>query len=980
MNRQRLKAIYHFSIVAAVLLIVCFFLTYNILPLPSLVIGDNYYWTKQNVVDVLGPTVIRESYLGDIVVLSTFKNGFLFPLSYLLSALNIPLTLIYPFLFYFLSMLSFYAFSTEFLTKKFWCLVVSAMYVINPITPYYFTSMLYAFALVFLPLALKFFIRTLREIGRQPKPSYASRNFMISAMFLSLSVSAHEQFFLSAAVISIYLILTFIVICLRRYGRTRYFVRVSAINILLFASVFLIVNIPLLLSVNSINRAPLATYFKGSLGDFLGNIQYCYATANPITLFRLGGDSGVGLGQNSWYDSSAFTNLFGYALFVVFLASILLLILRKDLGRTDKTFFSMNILLFINSILLIEFMEYLPSNSVLSEKLFSFVLQTWESPTELRVILLLSLLTTTLIAFKKLETYGKTRKTRIIRGTAVIFLIASVVLYNSPWLITYAGYTPLQQISENLNWGNLFNQGYSELANLLVEEYSNQRGVMIPYTHEAELYLPPNFRLFQLVSAVNDQTTELTQGISVPWSKILGLFSVQHAVLSKVFQPNELLIFPKPFDNNITSVLGDIENDSGLKFQEQQGNYTIYENQNSLPILYATRTYVFYDDTSTLKYALQLTDFQDLPVFLDSGGQTNQLNIPSFISSDTYRVYALRPTNDSSASTLNLIVTSNGQNEETLSLNKTATLNNIDVFSTDCLLSPGDIVKVPGSNMWTGTQQFDDMVLKSTSFPLGEYGSFILNFTVNVSQWGQYNFQGPRVLIDTGSSTYFIILHDNGYLELADLQGGSYTSDVMTNYVGNELNGENKLNITVSRAFDEVNVYVDSNLEMSFPTETSLATVSLSSEDSVSEFSGISVQTGDILRLFAIRQVSEEPVFSVQQEGPDESALTVSNGGSDYAVVDQYLYTGLQEMETPAANNAVQANVFFKAWIVNATNSDSKETSIRIGIPSSQMTVGLTAVSIAFTYLMLIMTITPFRKKISSVLPRRVDKEKRPNG
>ncbi|MGB8781324.1 MAG: hypothetical protein WCD81_11845 [Candidatus Bathyarchaeia archaeon] len=981
MKHQRLRAICHFSIIAAVLLILSIFLTYNVLTLPSLVIGDNVYWTKQTIVDILGPKVIRESYLGDIAVLSTFRTGFLFPLSYLLNALSIPLTLIYPFLLYFLSMLSFYTFSREFLTKKFWCLIVSAMYVINPITPYYFASMLYAFVMVFLPLALKFFIRTLREISQQSNPGRLSRNFLISAMFLSLSVSAHEQFFLSAALISIYLVSTFVVICLRKYGQTRCFVRASVTNVVLFVFVFIIVNAPLILSVNNINFAPLATYFKGNLGNFLSNIQYCYANANPVTLFRLGGDSGVGLGQNSWYDSSAYTNLFGYALFIVFLASILLLFLRKDVAQTDKAFFYMNILVFVNSIILIEFIKYLPNDPILAGKLFSFILQTWESPTELRVILLLSLLTTTFVAFKKLETYGKTRKKRIAKGTAVILLVASVVLYNSPWLISYAGYTPLQQISDNLQWGNLFDTGYSKLANLLSQNYSNDRGVLIPYTHKAELYLPPNFRLFQLVSNVNDQTLELTDGASVPWSKILGLFSAKYVVVSKVFQPNELLIFPESFNNNITSVVDDIENDSGLHFLEQQGNYTIFENQNCLPTLYATRNYVFYDDTSTLKYAFQLIDFQDLPVFLNSEEQINQLSIPSFVNNDTYQMYALRPTYDGSVASLNLTVTFNGENIETLTLNKLATSSNVDVFSTDCQLSADDIVKVPSSNTWADTHQFDDLVLNSTSFPLGTYGSFMLNFTVNVSRWGQYDFQGPRALIDTGNSKYFVIFHNNGFLELAVQQGDSYTSDVITTYVGHDLMGENNpINVTLSRTFDEVKVYVNNNLEMSFPTEPNLSTVSLSSEASISKFSGIHVQTADILGLFAVRQVHEEPVFSVQQDSSEGSAMTVLNGGSDYAVVDQYLYNGLQEMETPAASEEVQANVFFKAWIVNGTSLASKETNILIGTTSSQMTIGLTAVSIGFTYLILIIAITPFRKKISSVLSRRIDKEKRPSG
>ncbi len=72
--------------------------------------------------------------MGDIALLSTFKSGFLFPLSYLLSSINLPVTIVYPFMFYFLSMVSFYAFSGEFLKNKAFRITVSIAYLVNPVS------------------------------------------------------------------------------------------------------------------------------------------------------------------------------------------------------------------------------------------------------------------------------------------------------------------------------------------------------------------------------------------------------------------------------------------------------------------------------------------------------------------------------------------------------------------------------------------------------------------------------------------------------------------------------------------------------------------------------------------------------------------------------------------------------------------------------------------------------------------------------
>jgi len=243
--------------------LVSLFLTFNVIYLPSLVIGDNLYWNDATIIDMFGPTIMRETFLGDVALLSSFKTGFLFPVVLGFSSLGIPITVLYPFSFYLLSMLSFYLLSTEFLNSKLIAVSLAIMYVVNPVTPYYFTSLLTAFVVVFLPLTLKFFAKSLRGLTKPLSSSYLSKNFLLAGLFLSLAVSAHEQFFLSGCLIGIAIVGGFIISLLKKHKQNRYFARFLIVNLVMFVVVFIIVNLPLLVSVINVNRAPLSVYFTG---------------------------------------------------------------------------------------------------------------------------------------------------------------------------------------------------------------------------------------------------------------------------------------------------------------------------------------------------------------------------------------------------------------------------------------------------------------------------------------------------------------------------------------------------------------------------------------------------------------------------------------------------------------------------------------------------------------------------------------------
>ena len=978
MNKAFAHPIYSQFLTVIVFLATSFLLTYNVVAFPSLVIGDNLYWTAHTTIDIFGQRLVRESFLGDVAILSTFKNGFLLPLTYTFNLLNLPTGVIYPFLLYFLSMLSFFFLAIEFLRTKLFSVLVSIVYVANPVVPYYFASLQNVFVLIFLPLTLKFFVRSLREVEQPDKSSLLSKNFVLGAFFLAMSVSAHEQFFLSAGLIALFFVVTYGFVCLRKYGRTTYFIKFIMINFLLFFAMFALINMPLLLSLSNASNSPSSSYFTGRPNDFLANVRYTYSTADLTTLLRFGGDSGVGLGRSAWYDSNSAANLLGYSTFIIFVASVLLLIFRRETIKKDRAFFYMNILMFASTLSLVLFIKYLPSNRPLLEVLFSFALQTWESPAKIRVLLFLATLTTAIITFKWVENLGGTTKRRIFKGAFAMVFIVSILGYNSPWIIGYAGETPVKQVADNLGWGPLYDQQFSKIADLVEQNFSSERGLVIPYTYKEQLYDPPNFRLFQIISVVNGKMMELTQGPDIPWSKVLGLLSAKTVILKDHYEPNETLIFPNYIGQNFSDTIGDIQNDPGLILQERLDNFSILKNQNALPILYASRYYVFYDDIATLTHALHFLNMSDLPVLIESGSESKQLRIPDFVGEDVYRVYALRP-HDASLTEITLLIKHGDNSASLLNLNKTLEGQDVDVFSALSWMRPGDAVMAVNPSDWRISYENREVVLDSTSLDLGRYEkSFRLNFTVEILREAAYEFLGPRVIIDAGNSReYFLVFHEDGVVELALLSKEGFTSGLLYGYGGYNLKlGEHPIEVSVSRIFDQIEVDIDGGLTMAFSIKPSELSLSLSSELSESKFTDVKIETKDTLRLFAARQITSQPAFQVQSTDSTESRLLVSNGGSDYAIVDQYLNTPLRYI---IANNAycpVTANILFSGWIIDNKNGNTGETSITIKIRNSQLAFGLTFFSIISAYMVLLAAFAHRRLKrtyayLSKLLFRR---------
>ncbi len=947
-----------------VFFIVSLYLTFKNILSGSLVIGDNFFWSLPTVQDILGPQVLHESYLGDVAVLSSFKNGFLFPFASFLNLINSPITLIYPFLFFFLSMLSFYSLSAEFLKNKNIRIIVSLLYLINPVVPFYFGSLLLAFALIFLPLAFKFFIRTLCEIDNG-SISQISLQFLICATFLGIAISAHEQLVFSVLLVTFTFLITFVVFLFRKYGFTKRSLKNGLSNVLLFISSIFLINLPLLLSLGTLASSPFSSYYTERLNDFITTVNYTYQNARIDTLLRFGGDAGLGLGQNAWFDSGSISNIFGYVIFALVVGSLILIVRQKLTLRGDRAFFIMTFLLFLLAISLILFIKYLPSNRPLLDSLFGLSLQSWQSPTKLRALMLLSGLTLSLIVFQKLEKLACSNRKKIVTGVILFTILTSTIAYNAPWVINYYGNAPFQQISDNLNWGSLSDEKYMEIVDFLEKNITDDRGLIIPYTHKAELYSPPNFRVLQLVSEVNNKLFLLTQASNIPWSKVLGLLSAKYiAINDGDYNPHEILIFPKVYDQNLTRIRQEITADSDFNLSFEQEDFSVYTNSNSLPKTYASNYYVIYDQMSSLPYAMRLVNFSDLPVFISSEPTINKFVYPHYMSSADYNVYAASIENSNEGSTLKL-EKNTGDKVESMTLEKNSDLKDLDLYSTTSNLRPGDSINFP-SDIWIDSQYEESLILNSTSHLLGTYGSFMLNFTVNMVQNGEFSFLCPRVLIDLDNSTrYFILFHDNGVIELAMMQDNIFHSGLLFKTADYDLKTPlNTIDVTVRREFELVEVFVNGELSLSFPINTIGASVSLSSEKSVSTFSDINVKVGNVVRIFATKCSADRLDFLVLQDGPNRSILRVYNENVDYAVVSQYLNTPLRNIIAPLNKSAITANIFFNGWIIQQTDG-ANEIKFEIGIQNWELTIALTFLSILFTYSVLFFSYSSvLRKKI----------------
>jgi hypothetical protein len=949
-------------LVIAVFIAATCFLTYNVISLPSLVIGDNFNWTPQNVQDILGPKIIRESYMGDIAVASTFKTGFLFPLTYVVTSLNLPSTLVYPALFYFLSMVTFYFLAKEFLSNRVFLVLSSILYVINPVTPYYFASIINAFSLVLLPLSLKFFVKAFKAT---PNTGGVTKNFSYSFFFLALSVSANEQFILSAVLLAFFMT---IIVLLGLYRKTVSFSK--SIKTLFFAFsisgvVFLVVNLPLVLSTISLRAAPWSTYFQGPESSrFFTTIDFTYRNADLFTVLRLAGDSGTGLGQTSWYDSPLLTNIFGYVLFGLFLSSAVILYLKKDTFSDKRMLFYGTIGLSITTVFFLFLMKSLPSLPNLQSSPLDMFIKTWENPAKLRVILLLSFLVTSFIIFAKLEILSK--KNRWFGGLMLALILVCTFAYNSPWIINFAGETPMTEVAEKANWGSLYNQEYINITRAIQRQGLDSRGIILPYTHEAELYSSPNARVFQIVSRVNQEISGLFSDNMAHWSQTLGMLSIKTVAMKNNYNSGEILIFPTSYDENQT--LNSIKSDPNFNVIDQASDYTIFNNKNCLPTLYASNYYVLYDNTATFGYAFDKVDFSGMPVFLKSSTLDSGLTVPSYITSDKYRVYAVGLTENQGVDTQNISII-NGLQSNEFPLQRIDNYQNLSVYSSTQKLNPNDSLRIvePSFNQ---SQAFPDSTLNSTSVSLGDFGSFTLNFNVKVLQNGNYSFLGPRVVLDSGIAQYYIIIHDNGNLELAVMQNGVFKSNVITSFARYNLRDpQNMIEVKVQRVFDQVSVYVHGNKFLSFSTQPKFVNVNLASEKSVSAYSNTTIKRDSSFGLFAIREAPHKMSYTVHSNSAEHSELTINSQNGDYAVVSQYLYTNLKHISELQCTE-VEANVLFKAWIINQTNPNSGSINISINTENRNFTLACVGLAVTFSFVFLLSLILPINKAMKPIKNR----------
>ncbi len=194
------------------------------------------------------------------------------------------------------------------------------------------------------------------------------------------------------------------------------------------------------------------------------------------------------------------------------------------------------------------------------------------------------------------------------------------------------------------------------------------------------------------------------------------------------------------------------------------------------------------------------------------------------------------------------------------------------------------------------------------------------------------SFLSPRVLIDNGNEIYFVILHDNGYVELAILKNNVFYSAVIYQFADYSLlNPSNSINVEVARQLDNVNVNINGKSSISFPISPTIANVSLTSEKSTALFSNINLTTEDTMRLFAVRQNLTPIKYTAENEGSESSTIKVTSKG-DFAIVSQYLYNNQREAMSNLPNTVFKANVFFQGWIFNNNN----------GLTNQKITISIT--------------------------------------
>jgi len=765
-----------------------------------------------------------------------------------------------------LSFCTFYFFSKKFCESMWTRIFGGAFYIVNPITLMYFNSGGFMWALVFLPLALSFFIDLLEKHDTKSLAlvatfsiltTWAFPNIMLVLFFLLIAV-AFGYFLISGSKISL--------------------LKSVLPWLILFAIAAIIANSTFIFAQYTYTQGPLYGYNSASV---LSDFRYTYHLATNYNILSFSGNWASTQYTFGYLDPENVANEIGIIIPLIAFSSVFWIL--RPTQKRDRVFamlvsvgLTASFILFLRTIIRYNFTWIITSSPLL---------WTLRNPVKFQLILLVCMIPLFIFSLEKIALVGakffKKKKFKFA-GIAVVLIVLGVsqlYIYN-PFVINgYAGldlaypnsYSPDTTITNIVgNFTNLDNGTY------------RYRGIILPFDHHTELQVQfTNPLLYpSILGLTSDLTNTINDALEVNsnLTNLLSLLSTKYVYINNAWSNTGFgIIQPiNPSTNQIDTerLITELTNETFVDNATETNNthYSTFNVTTALPTVYLSNYPVFYSSLKTID-SLDSSVFNSYPVFLNMQYAVAEINSSNTSNSTatsytfdapfqgTYNLNATIISNQT-GNVVGISYSLDGGEIQPLTANITGTHQNL-IATFDLKAGPHKFVLIQPTEAFVNlSTTFSNPTSGSNSTNLADnsitiyngilttnqnYTNFDCSLEFKPIQFGPNTWNGPEFIFaqnknDT-TSYWRLIFHKGGYIELVQVIGNTpQTAEIVRSDNLNE-NSWNSLRVIKDGNTVSVDLNGQSLLTYRLPysVNESIGGIGLGSDTSKSEFENVTV-------------------------------------------------------------------------------------------------------------------------------------------
>lgn len=829
-----------------------------------------------------------------------------------------------------LSFLTFYLLSKRFCENIWLQLFGATLYLINPVVITYYNFGGFMLCLVFLPLALLFFIDLLEE------PT--TKNLARATTFISLTMWT----FPTLSIIFLSVLFTIAICYLMLSPSKSKFLKSVIPKFFVLILLVIICNAPYFFAQHIYSNSPLYGYEQF---DILLDFKFTYRELNLSNFLRLAGNIGspqVPLGYN---DPLNINNEIGLILPLLAFISIFF---TKNSQEKKVRIVALLITAFVLAIftLVLRTIMYSDLSWILRSIPF---LWTLRNPFKLQLMFAICIISLFIFSTERIAIlfvlFLKKRDLRftILTFTIIFLALSHVFIYNSSVLSGYMGLDKTYGDLRNLLPDQTLISIVEDSLNWCDEE--NYRGIILPFDHKTELYvefvnplLYPG-RLGHHSKVIDVLNNELKTGSDL--INLLRLLSIRYVYTNNKWRDTGFQILQP---RNLAEIVENFGK-KGILYENQSG-YSKFIIEPTLPRLYLSNYPIFYSNIETIEL-INSSIFYFKPVFFEikyNGCEIDAFDMPvPMIFCSYYMEIPIQGVFDVYA----VIYTDKQETTIFYSLDEKGFVNKTIFKSQDPLkylakfeLKEGVHKLLLATNEREFFMNMDKEFYGEGSYNIGSllkiengvlstlkvYDNFDLNLDFKPVEFGEKSWNGPTIYLAWTNSSYLrLIFHKENCLEIAELTTeGVYHEGVVVKRA--EVTPGSWNNLRVIKNNQTLVLYLNGKYLLSFtsPLLKCKGRIGIGSDNSVTYFKDVSISKDIILAvwLFPTESPKDIPITFIQMN-PEKYLLQFNQTYNSFVILclgESYDPFWEAKIDGTVLKTHLNGNVYANSWIIYKTD------------------------------------------------------------